>query len=210
MARADILQADMFDASGFITAGGKSSRMGADKAWLLFDDQPLICRVIAAVEQVTSEIAIIANVPGYERLGLPIFADENPGIGPLEAVRTALSNSRKDRVLLVACDLPFVTPGLFQFLLKLSADHQIVVPMAANGMLEPLCAIYSKSVLPAATQLIHSGERKVSSLFDQAATRFVRFDEMSFLRHADYFFDNINTPDDYQRAVRTAERLAHE
>lgn len=197
----------MFDASGFITAGGRSSRMGTDKAWLQIDGQPLIKRVIAALAPVTTEVAIIANGDGYEVLTLPVFSDVHVGIGPLEAIRTALANTRTSRVVLVACDLPFVTSELFEFLLRIPESSRAVIPKGADGKLEPLCAIYCRQLLPLATQLIESGERKVRALFDQVPTRFVEFEEIRHLTHSHLFFENINTLEDYHRAVRTARVL---
>ena len=88
----------------------------------------MIEKVIAALAPVTSALAIIANNPEYARLGLPVFADKQTGIGPLEAIRTALANSATSRIVLVGCDLPFVSEDLFRFLLKIPGDHQAVVP----------------------------------------------------------------------------------
>ena len=193
----------MNDVMGFIAAGGKSTRMGADKAWLDLAGQPMIKRVIAALEPVTSGIAIIANRPEYARLGFPVFADELSGVGPLEAIRTALANTLTSRVVLVGCDLPFVTPELLKFLLKMSVDENAVVPIGADGRLEPLCAIYSKKAEQVVHDLIVSGERKVSRLFDRVATRFVAFDEVRHLPGSHLFFENINTPEDYARALET-------
>ena len=105
----------MIEATGFITAGGLSSRMGKDKAWLELGGRAMIEHVIAALVPVTPRVAIIANSLAYGRLGFPIFADSQTGIGPLEAIRAALSNAVNPRVVLVGCDLPFVTAELFSF-----------------------------------------------------------------------------------------------
>jgi molybdenum cofactor guanylyltransferase len=191
----------MINATGFITAGGRSSRMGTDKAWLELGGRAMIEQVIAALAPVTSGLAIIANNPEYARLGLPVFADEQTGIGPLEAIRTALANSATSRIVLVGCDLPFVSEDLFRFLLNIPGDHQAVVPVGADGRLEPLCAIYSSETLPVVTNLIARGERKISLLFDPISTRFVAFDELRHLKGAQLFFENINTPQDYARAL---------
>src|SRR5438046_2516502 len=115
-------EARMINTTGFITAGGRSSRMGTDKAWLELGGRAMIEQVIAALAPVTGSVAIIANSAEYARLGLPVFADAQSGIGPLEAIRTALANSATSRVLLVGCDLPFVTEDLFRFLLNISGD----------------------------------------------------------------------------------------
>jgi molybdopterin-guanine dinucleotide biosynthesis protein A len=194
------------EATGFVTAGGRSSRMGRDKAWLELGGQAMIERVIAAVAPVTSSVAIIANDPEYARLGLPVFGDTNRGVGPLEAIRTALVNSNTSRVVLAGCDLPFVTSELFSFLLGLEGGHQTVVPLSREGLLEPLCAVYSTNALAVVTELIAAGERKVQRLFDRVPTRFLAFAEISHLQGAELFFENVNTRQEYSRAVQLLDR----
>ena len=175
--------------------------MGSDKAWLELGGQTMIERVIAAVAPVTSSVAIIANDPQYARLGLPVFADINRGVGPLEAIRTALVNSITSRVVLAGCDLPFVTSDLFSFLLSFEG-HQTVVPLSREGLLEPLCAVYSTEVLAAVTELIATGERTVKRLFERVPTRFLAFAEISHLQGAELFFENVNTRQEYLRAMQ--------
>jgi molybdopterin-guanine dinucleotide biosynthesis protein A len=177
--------------------------MGKDKAWLELAGRPMIEHVIAALQPVTTSIAIVANDPEYARLGFPIFADSQVGIGPLEAIRTTLRNSNSPRALLVGCDLPFVSVELFKFLLSICGAYDAVVPTSADDKLEPLCAIYCTRALVAVDSLIESGERKVSSLFDRVSTRFVRFAELQHLAGSDLFFNNVNTPEDYAQAVET-------
>jgi molybdopterin-guanine dinucleotide biosynthesis protein A len=196
----------MKDVAGFVTAGGRSSRMGKDKAWLDLAGRPMIERVIAALQPVTTSVAIVANDPEYAKLGFPVFADSQMGIGPLEAIRTTLRNSNSPRALLVGCDLPFVSPDLFKFLLSIGGDYDAVVPMSADRKLEPLCAIYCTRALVVVDALIASGERKVSSLFDRVPTRLVRLDELQHLADSELFFENVNTPEDYARAIATLNR----
>jgi molybdopterin-guanine dinucleotide biosynthesis protein A len=194
-------------ASGFVTAGGRSSRMGIDKAWLELGGQTMIERVIAALKPVTSSVAVIANNSEYGRLGLPVYSDAQVGIGPLEAIRTALANARAPRVVLAGCDLPFVTAELFSFLLDLKGDYQAIVPVGADGRLEPLCAVYSTEALESVTRLIESGGRKVSLLFEQIRTRRVIFSELRHLPGAELFFENVNTQGEYLRAVEVLHKL---
>lgn len=190
----------MSDAEGFVTAGGRSSRMGRDKAWLELGGLTMIGRVIAALSSVASKVSVIANSADYEELGLPLYRDSNESVGPLEAIRTALANSRGRRVILVGCDMPFVTPELLTYLLDAMGDHQAVVPESAARTLEPLCAVYSVDALAAVSELIRSGGRKTSMLFDLIPTRTVLFKEIEHLSGADTFFENVNTPEEYARA----------
>ncbi|HET9531086.1 MAG TPA: molybdenum cofactor guanylyltransferase, partial [Blastocatellia bacterium] len=186
---------------GFVTAGGQSSRMGRDKAWLEVDGRAMIERVIDAIAPVTCNVAIIANSDEYSRLGLPLFSDTLSGVGPLEAIRTALRNSRTPRVVLAACDLPFVTSELFAYLLAAADEETSVVPLDPEGRLEPLCAVYSGSALDELERFIEEGGRKVSRLFELVPVRVVQFAEISNLPGADLFFENVNTPEEYLRAA---------
>lgn len=193
--------------SGFVTAGGRSSRMGRDKAWLELDGQTMIERIIAAIKPVTAKVAIIANSPEYARLGLPVYPDTQTDIGPLEAIRTALTNASTARVLLVGCDMPFVTKELFSFILNLKGDYQAIVPVGTDERLEPLCAVYSTGALESVTRLIESGGRKVSLLFEQIQTRLVTFDEIDHLPGSELFFENVNTQEEYLRALEVLHKL---
>lgn len=188
------------DATGFVTAGGQSSRMGSDKAWLELDGHTLIERVIAALEPAVGQLAIIANSDRYRRLGYPVYSDENAGVGPLEAIRVALTHSETEYAVLVGCDLPFVTTDLFYRLFELREGFDAVVPESAPGQLEPLCAIYSIRALAAVTGLIRSGHRKTAGIFDHVQTRVVSFTEIRSLSGSEMFFVNVNTRDDYVRA----------
>jgi molybdopterin-guanine dinucleotide biosynthesis protein A len=190
------------DVTGFVTAGGLSSRMGRDKAWLDLGGSPMIRLVIQALAPVTSGVKIIANSEEYKRLGLPVFADKNTGIGPLEAIRNALEHSPTGRILLVACDMPFVTTELFALLLKKAGDFKAVVPAGPGGKLEPLCAAYHADALPEVERLIELGRFKVSHLFDLVSTRYVPFDEIDDLPGSKLFFMNVNTVEDFERARR--------
>ena len=180
--------------------------MGRDKAWLDLDGQSMIERVIAALVPVTTGVAVIANNPEYARLGLPVFADSHSNIGPLEAIRTALENAQTSRVVLAGCDLPFVTSELFELLLNIQGDYEAVIPVGPDQKPQPLCAIYSTQGLTVVRDLIANGERRISSLFDRVPTRFVAFDDLRHLADFELFFENINTPKDYARALRSLRR----
>jgi molybdopterin-guanine dinucleotide biosynthesis protein A len=208
---------DMLKATGFVTAGGRSTRMGRDKALLELGGRPIIEHIIEALQPVTSGLAVIANSDEYRRFGLPVYADTNRSIGPLEAIRTALANSPTPLVILTGCDMPFVTSELFAHLLEvaneipqgtteagqLTPDFPFaVVPLNEEGKPEPLCAVYSTAALEAVSDLIGEGGRRVSLLFEKIACRLVSFGEISHLQNSDFFFENLNTPEDFERAVK--------
>ena len=186
---------------GFVTAGGRSSRMGRDKAWLDLGGRPMITYVMDSLRPVVRGLAVIANGDDYELLGVPVFQDLNKGIGPIEAVRVALAASQHDRVILAGCDLPFVTTELFTYLLNHAGKYQSVVPLGPDNKPEPLCAIYSRSSLPKVQGMIEAGQFKISPLYDLVDTVFIQFEDISGLPGSALFFENINTPEQYSRAL---------
>lgn len=192
----------MISTTGFITAGGQSSRMGTDKAWLIIDGKPMIEHVIDALAPATDEMAIIANSPAFSKFGLEVFPDSQTGVGPLEAIRTALANSHTPRVLLVACDLPFLTTEFFKLILSFECNHHAIVPVGPDGRQEPLCAIYDVRALKTVSRLIEQGYRKISILFDNVPTHFIPFEIINSLPGSDLFFENINTREDYERVLQ--------
>lgn len=189
------------EVEGFITAGGRSSRMGRDKAWLPFGERSMIEMIVDALKPVSHGVSIIANDDEYLRLGLPVIKDANRGIGPIEAVRAALASSRAPYVALLGCDLPFVTAELISLLIGLCRDYQAVVPVSRGLKLEPLCAVYSTSALAIVEEMIERRDLKVRLLFERVRTRFVAFEEIEHLAGSSLFFENINTPEEYERAL---------
>lgn len=193
-------------ASGFVTAGGRSSRMGRDKAWLEVGGRSMIERAIDVIQPVCSEIRILANRPEYARLGLPVIADENTNIGPLEAIRLALQHSSCPFAVLVGCDQPFLRPELFAYLLDHIGEACAAVPVGLDGRLQPLSAVYSTKALAAVSEQISSGQYKISNLFERVPTQVIPFAEIANLPGARLYFENVNTPEDYKKAKKKSCR----
>jgi molybdopterin-guanine dinucleotide biosynthesis protein A len=175
--------------------------MGQDKAWLDLGGRPMISYVIDALRQAAAKLAILGDPARYGQLGLPVYPDSQSGVGPLEAIKTALANTTDTRVLIVACDLPMVTPDLFKFLLSIDAPEKAIVPVGPDSRLETLCAIYPRGALAPVTRLIDSGERKIRRLFDHVELHEVTFSDLSHLEGARHFFHNVNSREDYARVM---------
>ena len=119
----------------------------------------------------------------------------------------ALTACEREWAIVVACDLPFVTFELFSYLAAQRMDHDAVVPIQADGRPQPLAALYRvASCLPQATSLIEAGRRRPLDLLESVKTRRVAFDELRNFARAQSFFVNINTPDDYDEAIRGHSR----
>src|SRR6476659_4048976 len=137
--------------SAAILAGGRARRLGGvDKAALLLGGSRIIDRQLAILTGVSDEVLIVANdAARYAAFQLPVFPDLVPDAGALGGVYTALAAARHELVLVLACDLPFVTRELLDRLIAdVDGDVDAVVPRSARG-LEPLCAVYRKVCAPA-------------------------------------------------------------
>ena len=128
-------------------------------------------------------------------------------VGALGGVHAALVACESEWAIVVACDLPFVTAELFSFLAELRLDHDAVVPIQQDGRPQPLAALYRVGpCLRRATELIEAGRRRPLDLLDAVKTRWVEFAELTNLDQSESFFVNINTPSDYDEAIRGHSR----
>jgi molybdopterin-guanine dinucleotide biosynthesis protein A len=194
---------------GFILAGGLSSRMGEDKSRLRLEGLTFVERAAAALAPVSSKVYVVGSRSGVDSHGLPVVRDVHEGLGALGGLHAALASCAAPWAAVVSCDLPFVTPGLFGRLASLRVDEtEAVAPLQKDGRPQPLCALYAAArCLEAAERLIRDGELRPRVLLQQVRTRWVEFEELSDLEGAQRFFDNVNTPADYERAVEEGKGL---
>jgi molybdopterin-guanine dinucleotide biosynthesis protein A len=194
----------MLDVEGFILVGGASRRMGRDKSLLVINGEPIVQRIAGELGNVANRIRIVGP-PSDHFESVP---DTYPHWGPLGGIHAALGAASSEYCLIVACDLPFVTCELFERLLgKLEETTDAIVPVQEDGRPQPLCALYRKRCLSTAAQAIADGEHMPRAFLDRIATHFVDFGKLSSLPGAEYFFLNINTPANYQRAQEIATSL---
>jgi molybdopterin-guanine dinucleotide biosynthesis protein A len=191
----------MPDVSSFILAGGRSSRMGSDKALLPFDNQTLLQRTLRTASDALGNARIVGSKSGYGQFG-DVVEDIYPGCGPLGGIHAALSASKADLNLMLSVDMPLMTPHFLKWLAEQSGTAQelIVVPNAAGGP-QPLCAIYRRSVLPAVEQALKNGEYKIGRLFSQVPTRIIKEQEIVAAGFSAIIFQNVNTPEEYDRLL---------
>jgi molybdopterin-guanine dinucleotide biosynthesis protein A len=190
-----------------ILCGGQSRRMGEDKGLKLFLGRPLIERVVARVRRLSSAITLITNRPNdYAFLGLHMFGDETPGLGPLGGMLTALTHCQSSRLALIACDMPFVNPSLLAHAAKLLEDDlfDAAVPLTPNGY-EPLHAVYRTSAcLPAVQAAIDARELSLHKLLASLNMRAITPDECAPFDPHQLAFTNVNTPDEWLMAEQIA------
>lgn len=192
-------------ACGALLAGGQSTRMGTNKAFLQWQGQPLIARSAQNFAEWFEQVVIVTNTPDqYAFLGLPIVSDRVPGRGPLGGIESALNGSRHEAVFCAACDMPFLNGGLIRYLVQLLRDCDLVVPVL-GGRLETLHTVYSRSCLPHIVAQIDSGEYKVARWFDHVRVRKVAEAALRQFGNPQRLFFNCNTPADLALARNWAE-----
>ncbi len=157
--------------------GGRSSRMGRDKALLPVPDGPLAGSIAARVAEVAGNVTLIGPRERYSALGYRVLPDLIPNAGPLGGIYTALHASTADWNLIVACDMPDVTVELFENLFNAAegSNADCVVP-GESGSMHPLCAIYHRRCAARAIQAIHRNSLKMHDFVSdlQAVIRFGR------------------------------------
>ena len=173
-----------------ILAGGESIRMGQDKALIRIEGERMIDRLIRKFSSF-SEVIISAAKPGtYEDTGLKTVYDENKKIGPMEGIRQVLIASKEEYVFICAADMPFLNKELVSYLAGyISSDNDCYV-IADEDRIQPLCAIYSKKVLPVIEELIKEGNYRLREIFKRVRTKYITLEYTCFDRKT---VRNINT-----------------
>jgi len=183
-----------------VQAGGQSRRMGRDKGLVELDGRPLILHVLERLLPLADDVVVTTNAPEtYAFLGVRLASDSIPGAGALPGLATALEAARGERVLVVACDMPFASPRLMAHLLDLAEDSDVVIPRR-RGEFEPLHAVYRRACLPAIRASLEAGQSRMISFFPSVRLRTVEAEEWGPLDPSGHSFFNINTPDDLRQA----------
>ncbi len=178
------------EASAIILAGGDSRRMGRDKALLPFEGRPLIARVVERLAEMFEDIVIGANrVDEFTFLGREVVPDREPGRGPLMGIASALPRAKHDLAFVTACDIPSIDLHFVRDLIDQAQGYDMVLPYTGDRKYEPLFAVYRKSVVEPALEILSGGGKPILALLDRVAVRLVEARDAGR-------FGNINTPAD--------------
>ena len=185
-------------------AGGKSLRLGREKALERIDHQSLIERAIDCLSPVSETILIVTSEEQFSLIasaGLKgeVIADFYSGKGALGGVYTGLLSADTFYSLVVGCDMPFLNRALLRHLVDLAPDFDVVVPRL-DAMTEPLHAVYSKRCLDSIEHLLRRDRLAISQVFSLVKTRYVGEDEMAEFDPERLSCFNINTQDDLKKA----------
>jgi molybdopterin-guanine dinucleotide biosynthesis protein A len=188
--------------SGFVLAGGKSSRMGRDKAAVTLNGLTLLQHALAALRAVCRDVAILGKHELYGSLA-PVYEDIFPGCGPLGGIHAALSSSKTQFNLIIAVDTPFLAPKFLSYLAEKAIDAGAVVTTPEiDDYTQPLCTVYSLDFRSIAEHALRLGNYKIVPLFPKARTLAIKESELRRFAFAVDMFENLNTPEDLARARR--------
>ena len=201
--------------SGFVLAGGPSRRMGSPKAGLMLDGEPMICRQVRLLDRLCGRVAVTGVPIGNQRasdairealsrLDVRVIPDQRPGCGPLGGILSGLCESQTEWNLFLACDLPFVPVSFLRYLCRqaFESSAEVTVPESRDGHCQPLCGVYRRSARLAIRRNLDRGEKKVTRFFGSVNCRVVSWAQIAKAGFPAGIFANMNTPEDYEAAIR--------
>ncbi|MCY4062141.1 MAG: molybdenum cofactor guanylyltransferase [Chloroflexi bacterium] len=185
-----------------IIAGGQSRRMGRDKAFVKLGGKALIEHVITrSADLGQAETILITNMPAqYAHLGLPMYRDLLPNKGSLGGIYTALLQARSPDVLVLACDMPFVSTDLLRYMVdQIRADNDIVVPRV-DGYPQGLHAIYKTTCITPIAEQLAADRLKIIRFYEQMRVHYLDESDYAAFDPQGRSFANINTPEELAEA----------
>ncbi|MGH9582163.1 MAG: molybdenum cofactor guanylyltransferase [Bryobacteraceae bacterium] len=188
-------------AAAFVLAGGRSSRMGRDKALLGRGSRSLIEEVAATVAIVAGNVTLVGAPERYRALGFDCLPDLRPGCGPLGGVETALAAGRGEFNLIAACDMPGIRTSWAHALLRAASETGALCAAARDtaGRIHPLCAVYRTGCLPAVRAMLDAGRFKLLSLLEEVNAIAIDIGGKPW---------NLNTPQDWNAWSREEDVAA--
>lgn len=192
-----------------ILAGGQARRLGGvDKSALSVGTQSILGRQLALLRGLTPHILVVANdAAPFRKTGVPVIPDRIKGVGALGGLYTALAEAPTEQVLVIACDMPFLTAPFLTRLVTLGTGVDAAIPRDAAG-LHPFCATYARRVKRHLKSRIDAGETTVAGAIAGLVVRDVGPGELSPFDADGWLLTNVKTPDDYARVRGCAEAAA--
>ncbi len=186
-------------AAGFLLAGGRSSRMGRDKALLTLGGEPLVKIGLEKLRVVCDEVAIAGGAEDLGKFGR-VISDKRAGCGPLGGIVAALEQSSREWNLFLPVDAPFVPIACLKSLLLAAGFPSVCAMARVDGRAQPLCAVYSRSALGVLERELNEGRWKVADAIEAAGqVKLVDFEDGGW-------FANLNTPEEFAKAARRLGR----
>lgn len=197
------------EALAVLLAGGRSTRYGSPKALVEVGGRSILDRGLATLDAIAGEAVIVTNDPElYASAGRAMRPDVRPGTGVLGGILTAVEWARelgREAAVVLACDMPFVSPRLLSRLLADAAADRVSIPESEGprGM-EPLCAVYGVACADPIVRALDRGERAILSFFADVDVRRLPLAAVRRCGEPERMFFNVNRPEERARAERLA------
>jgi len=184
-----------------IVAGGRARRFaGQDKSRLVVEGRTIIVRQVDVLQRVASRVFVVGHTSeSFADLNLPTYPDRIPGAGALGGIYTALTVDGPDAVLVVACDMPFVSPAVARLVTSRAPEADVVAPRVGEQW-ETLHACYGKACLGPMERRLRAGRLKITGFFDEVRVLAIPEAEIARLADPARVFMNVNTPEELARA----------
>ena len=176
--------------TGIILAGGKSSRMGFDKGFALYNNKPFVAHIIDAMRPLVDHIIIVSNNENYDRFNLKRVNDLIEDTGPLAGLYSGLFHSKTENNLVLSCDIPLINEVVLRRLIDDISFKKDIIQFSINGKTNPLIAIYKKRCLASCLKTLESGERRLQTFVKHQNTKTIRLESS-----LEKYVSNINTND---------------
>jgi molybdenum cofactor guanylyltransferase len=188
------------NATAFILAGGKSSRMGVDKAFLELGGRTLLARALEVAGKVTPQVRLLGDKNRFAAFG-GVVEDIYLERGPLGGIHAALKSTTTDFNLMLAVDLPLIGSEFLRYLLSEAERWEAVVTLPrSGGVFQPTCAVYRKEFVEIAERALLAGKNKIGAIFHEVNTRVIEEDELRNAGFAVQIFRNLNTLAEWEEA----------
>lgn len=195
----------------FVLIGGRSSRMGSDKALLKIDGETFAQRAVNTIRTAFPNIKISLVAHGESQFSpndlpkdIPLVYDLHKDRGAYSGLHAALANAKSEWIFVLACDMPFVTVDLLKFMAELiNGTFDAIVNVSNDGRVEPLCGFYKVAHCLSMIEQIIVSDAKLPPLqrvLDKTNARLIVFDEITYLPGAEKFLLNLNSPNDLHTA----------
>ncbi len=192
------------DLAAFVLAGGKSTRMGRDKAFIEYEGRSLVARALELACAVSTDVHIVGRHDKFAGVAA-VVEDKFHDRGPLGGIHAALRSSSRDSNLMLAVDMPFISEVFLRYLIqeaRQAPGASAIVPRQ-SGRWQPLCAIYRREFADDAEAALLAGHNRIDLLFNGPRIHVIEEKEMRLAGFGSDLFRNLNTPGDLETALQT-------
>lgn len=183
--------------TGFVLAGGKSSRMGQDKGLMLLNGKEMLLLVIEQLLPCVDEVVIVSNNEAYKRFGFTVIEDLIKDAGPAGGIFTALKNSGTELNFILSCDMPFISTLAIEYFIQ-QADDDVCIA-TEHGKQHPLFGMYNKSIVDMLEILINQNELKLQHIIKKFNHRLINMN--AWVNDENELFYNINSKMEFDNAI---------